>query len=59
MSPNSLPQGVVRSAAAVNKDIRALWADPRVQLSWEGRAALEQLYEEWATAMRAKVVEPT
>ncbi|TVZ96535.1 hypothetical protein [Streptomyces sp. BK340] len=57
MSPSPLPPGVVRSAAAVNEDIRRLWRDPRVQLSGEGRAALERLYEEWAAAIRAKVVE--
>ncbi|WP_327592427.1 hypothetical protein [Streptomyces chartreusis] len=57
MSPSLPPQGVVRSAAAVNEEIRSLWLDPRVQLSGEGRAALERLYEEWAAAVRAEVVE--
>ena len=41
----------------MNKEIRALWVDPRVRLTPEGRAALERLYEEWAAAVRAKVVE--
>jgi hypothetical protein len=47
----------VRSAADVNEDIRRLWTDPRVRLSDEGRAALDRLYEEWAAAERAKLVE--
>jgi len=49
--------GSTRSAAVVNADIRALWADPRVRLTGEGRAALERLYAEWADAVRAEVVE--
>lgn len=57
MSPHTSAPGLVRSAAAVNKEIRALWVDPRVRLTPEGRAALERLYEEWAAAVRAKVVE--
>lgn len=56
MSPNSSGLGSSRSAAAVNEDIRALWADTRVRLSAEGRAELERLYEEWVAAVRAKVV---
>jgi uncharacterized Ntn-hydrolase superfamily protein len=56
MSPNPLPQGVVRSSVAVNEEIRALWLDTRVRLSPEGREALERLYVEWAAAVRAEVV---
>jgi hypothetical protein len=56
MSPDLSGPGSVRSAAAVNEDIRALWLDPRVRLSAEGRAALERLYEEWAAAVREDVV---
>ncbi|WP_435215945.1 hypothetical protein [Streptomyces sp. bgisy034] len=41
----------------MNAEIRALWSDPRVQLTGEARAELERLYEEWATAVRAEVVE--
>jgi hypothetical protein len=41
----------------VNEEIRALWQDPRVRLSREGRARLELLYAEWAAAVRAEVVE--
>jgi hypothetical protein len=57
MSPDLVTPGSVRSAEVVNEDIRKLWVDPRVQLSGEGRAVLEQLYEEWAAAVRVKVVE--
>ena len=52
MSPNCQVSGSVRSSAAVNEEIRALWADPRVRLTQEGRARLEQLYAEWAAAVR-------
>ncbi len=57
MSPNSPGPGSVRSAAVVTAAIRALWADPRVRLTGEGRAALERLYAEWADAVRAEMVE--
>lgn len=57
MSPDSGRPGFVRPAAVVNEEIRALWLDPRVRLSAEGRAALERLYEEWVAAVRAKVVQ--
>lgn len=57
MSPNLPASGSLRSSAAVNEDIRALWADPRVRLTPEGRAKLEKLYVEWAAAVRAEVVE--
>lgn len=56
MSPNPVPSGSVRSAAAVNEDIRALWGDrrdPRVQLVGEARDRLDELYAEWAAAVRA------
>jgi hypothetical protein len=57
MSPDSVTPGSVRSADAVNEDIRALWTDPRVQLVGEDRAAYERLCVEWAAAVRARVVE--
>jgi hypothetical protein len=47
----------VRPSAVVNEEIRALWADPRVRLTAEGRAVLERLYAEWTAAVRAEVVE--
>lgn len=56
MSPSSSPGGGVRPAAVVNEDIRALWADPRVRLTDEGRAAYERLCAEWAAAVRAEIV---
>jgi hypothetical protein len=57
MSPDSPSPGSVRSAAVVNEEIRALWGDPRVQLTGEVRARYEQLYAEWAAAVRAEIVE--
>ncbi|WP_406157001.1 hypothetical protein [Streptomyces canus] len=57
MSPDLPSPGSVRPAAAVNEEIRALWRDPRVCLSREGRAKLERLYAEWAAAVRAEIVE--
>lgn len=60
MPPTPAPSGSVRSAAVVNAEIRALWADrgdPRVRLTREDRARYERLYAEWADAVRAGVVE--
>ncbi len=42
----------MRPAAAVNKDIRALWTDPRVVLTNEQRARYEHLLIEWIAATR-------
>jgi hypothetical protein len=56
MSPHTSGPGLVRSPAAVNEEIRALWFDTRVRLSEEGRAALERLYKEWVAAVQADVV---
>lgn len=39
MSPNPSGTGLVRSAAVVNEDIRALWPHPVVRLTDEERAA--------------------
>jgi hypothetical protein len=57
MSPEPSGLGRVRSAAAVNAEIRALWTDPRVRLTDEQRARRDELYVEWAEAVRAEVVE--
>lgn len=57
MSPNPSASGGVRSAAAVNAEIRRLWVDPRVRLSEEQRAVYELLIAEWAAAVKAEVVE--
>lgn len=55
MSPNLQPQGPVRSAAVVNEDIRALWADPRVQLTREQHTQYIRLVAEYEAAKRAEV----
>ncbi|MEU9661943.1 hypothetical protein [Streptomyces chartreusis] len=57
MSPDSAAPGLVRPAAVVNQAIRALWSDPRTQLSAAERAELERLYEEWSAAVRGEVDE--
>jgi hypothetical protein len=56
MPPTTPASGPVRSAAAVNAEIRALWADPRVPLTDEQRARRDELYVEWAEAVKAEVV---
>ena len=55
MSPNPVRSGSVRSAAAVNAAIRALWqrADGRLTTAQE-RAAYERLVVEWAAAVKAE-----
>lgn len=54
MPPSPRPVGPVRSAAAVNEDIRALWRDPRVPLTDELRARRDALYVEWVAAVEAE-----
>lgn len=56
MPPNPLASGRVRSAAAVNAEIRRLWVDPRVPLTDEQRARRDELYVEWLAAVKAEVV---
>ena len=56
MPPNPLASGPVRSAAAVNAEIRRLWTDPRVPLTDEQRARRDELYVEWLAAVKAEVV---
>jgi hypothetical protein len=59
MSPDGERRGSVRSAAVVNEEIRALWGDrrdPRVQLVGDARERLDELYAEWADAVRAEIV---
>ncbi|MFF1499780.1 hypothetical protein ACFVZR_07850 [Streptomyces sp. NPDC058316] len=48
------PATPVRSPAAVNADIRALWAAG--PLSPEGEAVYQRLLVEWEAAVRANVV---
>ncbi|WP_307824917.1 hypothetical protein [Streptomyces sp. M2CJ-2] len=38
----------------MNEEIRALWQDPRVRLSPEGRARYEVLVAEWTRAVAAE-----
>ncbi|MFE9496366.1 hypothetical protein [Streptomyces collinus] len=57
MSPDSLLPGSVRSAAAVNEQIRALWLRAGGTLSAQERAEYELLVVEWAEAIRAAVIE--
>jgi hypothetical protein len=49
--------GSVRSAAAVNDAIRALWARAGSTLSAEQRREYERLVTEWAAAVRGEIVE--
>lgn len=57
MPPTPPPDGVLRTAAAVNADIRALWPHPQVPLTDGQRAEYGRLIAEWAAAVRAEVVE--
>ncbi|MBL3664573.1 hypothetical protein JL475_00735 [Streptomyces sp. M2CJ-2] len=54
MLPSPLHPGPVRPAVVVNEEIRALWQDPRVRLSPEGRARYEVLVAEWTRAVAAE-----
>lgn len=47
----------MRSAALVNKDIRALWTRAGGSLSAAERQEYEALLAEWTAALRAEVVE--
>ncbi|MET9355737.1 hypothetical protein ABZY14_22545 [Streptomyces sp. NPDC006617] len=57
MSPDYVTPGSVRSAAELNDQIRALWRRAGGTLSAQERVEYELLVVEWATAIRAKVVE--
>ncbi|MEU8829300.1 hypothetical protein [Streptomyces sp900116325] len=57
MPPTSSPATPVRSPAAVNEDIHALWERSGNVLSPEGRREYARLLVEWAAAVRADVVE--
>lgn len=50
------PATSVRSLAAVNADIRALWQQGG-RLSAEGRREYERLLAEWAAVIRGDVAE--
>ncbi|MBP5913275.1 hypothetical protein QBA79_36080 [Streptomyces scabiei] len=57
MSPEPSGLGPVRSAAAVNAEIRQLMVRSGGYLRAEDRPVYERLREEWAEAVRAEVVE--
>lgn len=57
MSPSFERPGSVRSADAVNEDIRALMLRAGGHLKPEDRAVYQRLIAEWAAAVRAEVVE--
>lgn len=56
MSPDSIPPGSVRSAAALNEQIRALWTRAGGSLTEQERAEYELLVVEWAAAIRGEVI---
>lgn len=56
MPPNPSGPAAVRSADAVNDDIRALVRGAGRRLTDEERAVYEQLLLEWAAAVRAEIV---
>ncbi|WP_225838653.1 hypothetical protein [Streptomyces sp. NK08204] len=55
MSRDLVTPGPVRSAAVVNKDIRALLLRTGGWLSAADRVVYERLVEEWAAAVRAEM----
>ncbi|MGI5199685.1 hypothetical protein ACQEVY_39645 [Streptomyces sp. CA-288835] len=52
MSPDSVTPGSVRSAAALNEQIRDLWIRSGGTLSPQERAEYEALVVQWAEAVR-------
>ncbi|KAB1987170.1 hypothetical protein AB0D33_38420 [Streptomyces sp. NPDC048404] len=57
MSPDVTPPGSVRSAAALNEQIRALWTRTGGSLSAQERAEYELLIVKWAEAIRGEIIE--
>ena len=57
MSREFPTSGPVRSAAEVNEQIRALWLRAGGTLSAQEREEYELLVVQWATAIRAEVIE--
>ncbi|MFJ6833950.1 hypothetical protein [Streptomyces sp. NPDC091209] len=57
MSPEVTPPGSVRSAAALNEQIRALWTRTGGSLSAQERAEYELLVVKWAEAIRGEIIE--
>lgn len=54
MPTTSTLPGSVRSAAAVNQDIRALWQAAGTTLTGAQAAEYQRLLVEWAAAVRAE-----
>ncbi|MER5221090.1 hypothetical protein [Streptomyces flaveus] len=52
MSPDPMTPGSVRSAAALNEQIRALWIRSGGSLSPQERSEYELLVVQWAAAVR-------
>ncbi|MET7385757.1 hypothetical protein [Streptomyces sp. NPDC005385] len=57
MSPDFDSYGSVRSAAALNEQIRALWTRAGGSLSAQERAEYELLVVRWAEAIRGEIIE--
>ncbi|MER6439548.1 MULTISPECIES: hypothetical protein [unclassified Streptomyces] len=57
MSPDFTFSGSVRSAAALNEQIRALWMRSGGSLSAQERAEYELLVVKWAEAIREEIIE--
>ncbi|MFE7073472.1 hypothetical protein ACFU96_25635 [Streptomyces sp. NPDC057620] len=57
MSTNSPTPGSVRSAAALNEQIRALWIRSGGYLSTQERIEYELLVVQWAAAVQEEIVE--
>ncbi|MCX5137757.1 hypothetical protein OOK06_37440 [Streptomyces sp. NBC_00340] len=57
MSRDFDPSGSVRSAAALNEQIRALWMRAGGSLSAQERAEYELLVVRWAEAIRGEIIE--
>ncbi|MFE3264815.1 hypothetical protein [Streptomyces sp. NPDC059215] len=57
MSPDFTFPGSVRSAAALNEQIRALWMRSGGSLSAQERAEYELLVVKWAEAIREEIIE--
>ncbi|MER7677583.1 hypothetical protein [Streptomyces sp. NPDC096934] len=57
MSPDFTFSGSVRSAAALNEQIRALWMRSGGSLSAQERAEYELLVVKWAEAIRDEIIE--
>ncbi|WP_063779629.1 MULTISPECIES: hypothetical protein [unclassified Streptomyces] len=55
-SRSSRARGSVRSAAVVNSEIRALWAQAGAGLSPAEQERYQRLLVEWSAAVKAEVV---